>query len=483
MAERHRFPSLIVILLVVVALVASRLVLDASLIQFPKSDSDLLPIEGKHHVMWSQSSSNGYPTVPRTKEKKSRDAIRKNDRSKNNAKNHQSREASSTNKNPSIQRIFLIGERHSGTKYLTKLLKRCFPALHATDSFVRYKHWFQPSPAHVVNATNNYEAYVTPRAQDTTQKRWPLLAALENTTKAFSDGLLVAVFRNPYDWMEAMRNGPHHWPNHMKYVLKAMTPEQINRDRIKSRRETMRNRRKHYGMNVTQYKDNMELRREIVRNRRNRNRMNMTQHRRLGQNRMGSMEMPSQMHYEASIFPWEEFISANMMLSQDDANHATHLCQEGYLSGQVSPCRLSRERYPPEVRKDFQDLTKMPKGLIFSGHEPIYELNADTERPFEHPLQLRAAKIRNYLNVPKKWELGGFLTVTNEEIDINGAGSFIDQVSQIVGLEPKCRAEPPANKQGYELDPEWAEWITQHADWSQEARLGYTPRDPTKSTE
>jgi len=220
-----------------------------------------------------------------------------------------------------------------------------------------------------------------------------------------------------------MRNGPHHWPNHMKYVSTVKPPELINRDR-----------------------DILTLRRERIRNRRNRHRMNVTQHRRLGQNRMGSIEMPPQMHYVASIFPWEEFVSANMMLSQDDANHVTQLCQEGFLSGQVSPCRLSRALYPPEVRKDFQDLAKMPRGLIFSGHEPIYELNADTARPFEHPLELRAAKIQNYLDVPKKWELGGFLTVTNEEINVNGAGSFIDQVSQIVGLEPKCRAEPPAKK-------------------------------------
>jgi hypothetical protein len=83
---------------------------------------------------------------------------------------------------PAIKKINLIGERHSGTKWITSHLEDCFgDQAEVLNRYTRYKHWFQ------------YED--------------PTLYP-ENST------VVVALFRDPYDWLESMRKKPYHSPNH-----------------------------------------------------------------------------------------------------------------------------------------------------------------------------------------------------------------------------------------------------------------------------
>jgi len=82
----------------------------------------------------------------------------------------------------SIKTINLIGERHSGTKWITKHLKDCFgDQVKVLDRYTRYKHWFQ------------YDDTSYPDA---------------------NSSLVVAMFRDPYDWIDSMRRRPYHSPNH-----------------------------------------------------------------------------------------------------------------------------------------------------------------------------------------------------------------------------------------------------------------------------
>jgi hypothetical protein len=63
-------------------------------------------------------------------------------------------------------------------------LKKCFAhSLPIKIKLTRYKHWFQ------------YPGY----------SRYP------------HDTLVIAQFRNPYDWFKAMQHVPHHSPNHLQY--------------------------------------------------------------------------------------------------------------------------------------------------------------------------------------------------------------------------------------------------------------------------
>ncbi|CAB9507314.1 expressed unknown protein [Seminavis robusta] len=82
-----------------------------------------------------------------------------------------------------IRQISLIGERNSGTRWTWNHLEECFNhSIPVERHLTRYKHWFQYP---------NYTAYP-------------------------HDTLVIAQFRNPYDWLKAMQRVPHHSPSHLK---------------------------------------------------------------------------------------------------------------------------------------------------------------------------------------------------------------------------------------------------------------------------
>lgn len=86
-----------------------------------------------------------------------------------------------------ILTINLIGERHCGTKWITKHLEDCFGSqVTVLNRYTRYKHWFQ------------YE-------EDITDSRhyYPPNSAI-----------VVAMFRDPYQWVHAMQRKPYHALDH-----------------------------------------------------------------------------------------------------------------------------------------------------------------------------------------------------------------------------------------------------------------------------
>lgn len=86
-----------------------------------------------------------------------------------------------------IKSIHFIGERHSGTTWMYNHLRRCFgDDLRVHMGFTRFKHWFQ---------YNNTDME-------------------ENESRA----LVVAQFREPYSWVEAMRRENHHAPLHADLI-------------------------------------------------------------------------------------------------------------------------------------------------------------------------------------------------------------------------------------------------------------------------
>ena len=83
-----------------------------------------------------------------------------------------------------IQELSIIGERNSGTRWTVRHLTECFNhSLYVRERLVRHKHWFQHD--------------------------------VPNGRKRVGTAV-VAVFRDPYYWIEAMRKIPHHAPLHYK---------------------------------------------------------------------------------------------------------------------------------------------------------------------------------------------------------------------------------------------------------------------------
>ncbi|KAL7465675.1 hypothetical protein ACHAXS_005991 [Conticribra weissflogii] len=82
-----------------------------------------------------------------------------------------------------ITKIALLGERHSGTNWITNHLEECYSEeFEVTDRFTRFKHLFQD----------------------------------EHLSKIPKKSVIVvSIFRDPFDWVEAMRERPHHAHDHI----------------------------------------------------------------------------------------------------------------------------------------------------------------------------------------------------------------------------------------------------------------------------
>lgn len=102
-----------------------------------------------------------------------------------------------------IKRIALLGERNSGTSWITEELKQCFESenIIVTTGLTKDKHFFQSDDGTIPRES----AYV------------------------------IAMVRNPYDWATAMNKRPHHSPEHLRldieeFLTKPWTMERPPRD-------------------------------------------------------------------------------------------------------------------------------------------------------------------------------------------------------------------------------------------------------------
>lgn len=98
-----------------------------------------------------------------------------------------------------IKSINLIGERHTGTKWITAHLQDCFgDQVQVLNRFTRYKHWFQYEDPHLYPPNSI---------------------------------VVVALVRDPYDWLESMRKRPYHSPNHFDLDWEAFLTRPWGMDR------------------------------------------------------------------------------------------------------------------------------------------------------------------------------------------------------------------------------------------------------------
>mmetsp|Transcript_24034 Transcript_24034/g.36071 ORF Transcript_24034/g.36071 Transcript_24034/m.36071 type:complete len:380 (-) Transcript_24034:945-2084(-) len=254
-----------------------------------------------------------------------------------------------------VTQISLLGERNSGTNWMTEELTKCFPNLTVKPRLVRWKHWFQHD-----DGRND-----------------------RNTT------LVVAQFRNPYDWTEAMRKVPHHSPLHVRlswkdFVTKPWTMPRPLRD--------------------IQVKDKS-----------------------------------GPMCYEK--FHYHQLIS----------------CIRGH--------RNDTDYKPPsDGRGDF------------SGHQPIYELRDDgSGEPYASIVELRADKIRNFLNTIEFSWVKDLITVRYEDLLNNGTEALLKQIEHATGEKAACAPSPSQERRKRRIDLNFERWITKNTDWSAEELIGYAP--------
>lgn len=368
-----------------------------------------------------------------------------------------------------IDTIRLLGERHSGTTYLTRYLQRCFPQQNVNDCLVRKKHWFQPSPDAILRAAKTVDRESLAEATDFRRfvpgcRTWWDIAQQSHPRSIFQTSIVLLVVRNPYQWIEAMRLRPWHWPNHLRIIPKnettIATMKYDPNKKEASRRRLQRQRQ-----------DQIPQKRSVGGTRKGE---------KVGDTFPGSVRIQKSF-VEYEVLDWRDFIQAPMRLLDEDTRAATtaKICQKGFPKGTVSPCIGNHSYVPPTV-------SHIPRAFLrnlpFAVNDAFYELQLDT-KPFDSPLALRNAKIRNLLNLGQAWDLGGFAVIKYEDIlggsDHNSTNlrSLVEQIAQVLGIESQCPPHQSLAKAPYVLPEEFAKWVGDHTDWEVESRLGYTRVD------
>lgn len=215
----------------------------------------------------------------------------------------------------------------------------------------RYKHWFQHPKA------TTYEQ--------------------RNGT------LVIAMFRNPYDWLKAMRQQPHRAPAHLHLY-------------------------------------------------------------------------------------WDEFLAQPWTMERigTDLNASTtSRCQQDFGYNQVISCAnepLPREAYDHHLQ--------------FTEHRPFYEMKQDgSGEPFANILELRAAKIRNFLETKDYPSVVDVWPLRYEDLLSLGTKRLLDKITEKTGIPYKCNPfpiQPPRTKR--KLSERYVKFVNKHLDWDAERLIGYS---------
>ena len=185
-------------------------------------------------------------------------------------------------------------------------------------------------------------------------------------------------------------------------------------------------------------------------------------------------ERPHHAHSHIEM-EWHQFVTkpwvgprgpadqAKMKKAKEEGFHIEKWgCLAGYKFDEVIPCSsedsIEREGYS----------------------HYMYELKQDeSHRAYSSIIELRAAKILNFLQVPNSHGVKAFFPERYEALNMRGTNEFLKQLEEITGLKAQCEPFPGTGVVKHKnVDPEYIKWMNKYHDWSAEAAIGYVKRDP-----
>ena len=107
-------------------------------------------------------------------------------------------------------------------------------------------------------------------------------------------------------------------------------------------------------------------------------------------------------------------------------------------------------------------------------------------RPYGNILEMRADKIRNFLESAEYSNVEGFWHYRYEGLLETGTRDLVERIEKATGVKrhpEKCKVYEPQNRRRREMDPEFVDYMTEHVDWGAEALIGYErPKRPDTSS-
>ncbi|KAL9182119.1 hypothetical protein ACHAXT_012771 [Thalassiosira profunda] len=305
-----------------------------------------------------------------------------------------------------VEKLILLGERHSGTNWITDHLRECFgDDVEITDEYKRQKHWFQEEDLNRVPANS---------------------------------AVVVAMFRDPYNWVEAMRVEPHHSPDH---VVWHNGGDSVWHD-VWYRNKTS------VGLDA----NNTD------------GRLSCWQYR-------GWRQCADAMDWKSFVTkPWiGRRGPTDQKISATPGGKQTANCFDRYRFSDMSPCS----------RADSPDIIGLGPAKYDFQHD-------GSERGFSSIVDLRRAKILNHLSVADFRGTRAFFPFRFEDLNMNGTAALLRSVEGATGFKAKCNAtmgKAHWRRLGTdqithhdELPVEFVEWMNEYVDWEVEKRVGYHKR-------
>jgi len=170
---------------------------------------------------------------------------------------------------------------------------------------------------------------------------------------------------------------------------------------------------------------------------------------------------------------WKDFVTRPWTMERvfldlnvtEEEKEDPNSCQEHFLYRDIISC-LQRP-YP------FGYFSK----TRYSEHQPFYEMRNDgSGKPYNNVLELRAAKIRNFLETKNYAGVNEHWTVQYEELLEHGTNSIIKKLEQLTGATSVCKPSPPQQRKRRVIDQDMFVHLDQHLDWEAENMVGYYRR-------
>ena len=158
-----------------------------------------------------------------------------------------------------------------------------------------------------------------------------------------------------------------------------------------------------------------------------------------------------------------------------EANNASgRICQENFHYHEVVSCL---------VRPCPDGYWSTPYRHRYSRHQPFYEMrvNDPSGTPYDNILEMRADKIRNFVESGYYANVDGFWHYRYEELLRTGTEDLIRKIERATGRTrdyDRCQVYGPQNRRTRTIDPEYRDYMIDHVDWDAEALIGYDRPEP-----
>ena len=138
-------------------------------------------------------------------------------------------------------------------------------------------------------------------------------------------------------------------------------------------------------------------------------------------------------------------------------------CQQDFGYNEIVSCHPE-----PLPRDSYQDIR-------CSRHQPFYELKQDgSGLPFANIMEMRAAKIHNFLDTRNYPGVADVWPVQYEYLLSRGTKEMLDKVSEATGVPYTCDPFPIQNRSKRTLSKQFVNHVNEHLDWSAEGLIGYS---------